>query len=551
MTVKHPHVCKKGVAECTDEICTAAGEECTGTQEYIDCLECQRECTNIHLACNAKTCTAGCGCGVGKVRNEDGTCMDEDQCPCYYNGHSYQVGESFRKDCNLCVCTPYAIYCQNKVCPATCRGYGDPHYVTYDGKQYEFQGDCSYVLTSNNCGTGDTGDVSFTVIVENVPCGSGKVTCTKAITFLLLDVEIRLIRGDDPLVIPAPPAPTQAVYRFVYSGIFFIVNTGYGITLMWDFGTSIYVTLDGKYQETVCGLCGDFDCNAEDDFRSRSGEVEATANIFGHSWKTDESCKLPPDIIHPCEEHPERKNWAEFACGIIKKPIFELCHDLIDPTTYYDNCVYDSCGCDRGGDCECLCTAISAYASACNSVNAPVPWRSDGNCGLQCDNGMNYQPCGEVCPDTCYVEETSANSGCEVSCVEGCHCPEGFKLYKGECVDVVRCPCLYNGQEVNPGFVIIVDCERCECTDGDMVCTDEPCTTPMTTVSVTPPCTCPPDEFACRDCSACLPYEEVCDGVSNCQDSSDEENCECVYGDKVYPVRTQLPNAKSSAIKYV
>ena len=35
----------------------------------------------------------------------------------------------------------------------------------------------------------------------------------------------------------------------------------------------------------------------------------------------------------------------------------------------------------RGGDCECLCTAIAAYARACNEAGLCIPWRSNELCG--------------------------------------------------------------------------------------------------------------------------------------------------------------------------
>ena len=36
--------------------------------------------------------------------------------------------------------------------------------------------------------------------------------------------------------------------------------------------------------------------------------------------------------------------------------------------------------CDQGGDCECLCTAIAAFAEACNEAGVEVYWRSQKLC---------------------------------------------------------------------------------------------------------------------------------------------------------------------------
>ena len=72
---------------------------------------------------------------------------------------------------------------------------------------------------------------------------------------------------------------------------------------------------------------------------------------------------------------------------------------------------------------------------------------------------MEYQACGEVCHGECYDSPEVAAVGCEVTCVEGCHCPPGFKLYHGECVDMVECVCLYNDEEVQAGFIVIENCQ--------------------------------------------------------------------------------------------
>lgn len=58
-----------------------------------------------------------------------------------------------------------------------------------------------------------------------------------------------------------------------------------------------------------------------------------------------------------------------------------------DPSTpqvyhlpYYEACVRDTCGCDMGGDCECLCDAVAAYAKACLDKGVCVDWRAPDFC---------------------------------------------------------------------------------------------------------------------------------------------------------------------------
>lgn len=147
---------------------------------------------------------------------------------------------------------------------------------------------------------------------------------------------------------------------------------------------------------------------------------------------------------------------------------------LLQSQEYCRSCVlfivlYVCLRCDSGGDCECLCTAIAAYAEECNRRGVYIRWRSQELCrmlrhstsshitctatvvflsyckfcllcvgtvvhsvsvffpaALQCENGLVYDPCGPACSTSCPSIQHSPQSQCStLSCVEGCFCPAG------------------------------------------------------------------------------------------------------------------------------
>ena len=127
-------------------------------------------------------------------------------------------------------------------------------------------------------------------------------------------------------------------------------------------------------------MCGNFNGNQDDDFTTPEGDVGITPEIFGDSYKVEDSCPDTKPPVHPCTKQKYRSAWSHKQCGIINRELFIPCHVVVDPRPYYEACYYDTCGCDMGGDCECLCTAVAAYAQVCNLHGVHVKWRSQEFC---------------------------------------------------------------------------------------------------------------------------------------------------------------------------
>ncbi|MXQ90464.1 hypothetical protein E5288_WYG016165 [Bos mutus] len=458
--------------------------DCSNASADAPGAECVRSCHTLDVDCFSTHCVSGCVCPVGLLSDGSGGCVAEEDCPCMHNEAAYKPGEVIKVDCNTCTCRGRRWECSDRPCLGTCVAYGDGHFLTFDGERYGFEGSCEYTLAQDYCVGSDTANGTFRIVTENVPCGTTGVTCSKAIKIFLGSYELILHEGTHRVLQRGPGGDLP--YRVRYMGVYLTVETHGGVVVSWDRKTSVIIRLRHEYKGRVCGLCGNFDDNALNDFTTRSQSVASDVLEFGNSWKFSPSC---PDALaprDPCTANPYRRSWAQKQCSIINSATFSACRSQVDPTRYYEACVSDACACDSGGDCECFCTAVAAYAQACHEAGVCVSWRTPDVCPLFCDyynpHGeceWHYQPCGAPCLKTC--RNPSGLCLMDLPGLEGCYpkCPSSKPFFNEDQMEcVAQCSGCYDrdGNYYDAGTRVpsTENCQSCDCTSSGLQCTHSP-----------------------------------------------------------------------------
>nr|XP_020142403.1 mucin-6 [Microcebus murinus] len=353
---------------------------------------CQMLATGI--ACVPTKCEPGCVCAKGLYEDADGQCVPPEECPCEFAGVSYPGGTELHADCRTCTCSRGKWTCQDSPhCPSTCALYGEGHVVTFDGQRFVFDGNCEYILATDGCGA-NASQPTFKILTENVVCGRSGVTCSRAVKILLGGLSIVLadgnytVTGDDPLVhLRVQPSALHLVLDIGVPG-------RYNLTLVWNKHMTVFIKILRASQDALCGLCGNYNGNMKDDFETRSQYVASSELEFVNSWKESPLCGDVSFQVEPCSLNAFRRSWAERKCSLINSQTFAACHSKVYHMPYYEACVRDTCACDTGGDCECLCDAVAAYAKACLDKGVCVDWRTPTFCPIYCEYYNTHRQLG-------------------------------------------------------------------------------------------------------------------------------------------------------------
>ncbi|XP_039181591.1 IgGFc-binding protein-like [Crotalus tigris] len=445
-------------------------------------------------------CVPKCQCNTGYVLH-DNQCVPTESCGCLYNGFQYELGEEFWEDesCHSrCKCdlSQRTVSCWKASCKAgqkcttvngvhhckesaysTCIGTGDPHYTTFDGRMYDFQGNCVYQM-AGVCSE-DSSRTPFLVIVENNSRGNKAVSFTKVVTLEVYNMTLSLSQEHPHKiqvngVLMDLPFSHENKLKVYASGVHGFIKTDFDLRVSFDWYSYARVIIPKTYANALCGLCGNANQDPSDDLLMKDGTQAEDEIQFANSWKVKEVPGCSTGCTANCpicnDEQKQIYKGGQF-CGILikKEGPFRQCHKIIDPTSYFDDCVFDTCV--YKGHHDTLCGAISAYGTACQALGVHIKqWRSASFCSLLCPHNSHYEPCGNGCPATC--QSLSAPETCEAPCVEGCFCDSGFILSGDRCTPLAECGCSHQGRYYKKGeeFYPTTSCqEKCHCTDNGAI----------------------------------------------------------------------------------
>nr|XP_046201796.1 mucin-5AC-like [Oncorhynchus gorbuscha] len=368
--------------------------------------------------------------------------------------------------------------CFHYECQCICYGWGDPHYVTFDGTYYGFQGNCSYVLVKEILPK-----YNFSVVIDNYYCdATDGLSCPQSLTIYYQSYKIfmtkkkvdgvftSLIYVNQQRIIPAYETKD---FRITDNGIETLlvipaINAKVSFTgLMF----SIYLPWD-KFSGNTEGQCGTCDNNRTDDCRLPNGTIDSSCPDMAHQWHVadhnNSQCTPPPPEPRPTPP----PGCDPPICHLIQSKVFESCHKIIPYEPFLVACIFDVCHMD---DVTIGCTSLQTYADACAQAGVCIEWRNytNGQCDFTCEKPKVYNACGPQVEPTCnawynfkFIQTQNAFSVMGDIQLEGCYCPPGTTLMSSSsnyCIPSCDiCP-LPNGEWKEANETWVSNCQGCVC----------------------------------------------------------------------------------------
>ncbi|KAL1423978.1 hypothetical protein MTO96_020577 [Rhipicephalus appendiculatus] len=325
------------------------------TWPYDQCTNCQ--CQNGTIICQRTVCPPLQCPPEHQEASPDSCCSQcrrpqEKKAMCMYNGQTRFNGETWKlKKCTTCSCHHGLVRCgveeciSAPVCPpeeearhASRQMLSHVRRRTFDGRMFNYQGPCRYVLASDCVGG------TFSIEVWNDVRYSKSFSWTKSVVIKIKDVRVKLgqfmrVRIQKKRV--KLPYVMLQVLNINQEDHNIVVRINKGVKVVWDGDNYVEVSVSPTYKNKLCGLCGNYNDKQEDDFMSRNGTRLSDPNAFGNSWLVGrrKKCFRPAKrASHPLDCRLKDWNLRQQnlkLCNHIKQEPFKACHKVVEATPYF------------------------------------------------------------------------------------------------------------------------------------------------------------------------------------------------------------------------
>ncbi|KFQ30924.1 Mucin-2, partial [Mesitornis unicolor] len=374
--------------------------------------------------------------------------------------------------------------CWHWECDCYCTGWGDPHYMTFDGLYYSYQGNCTYVLVEEISKKVD----NFGVYIDNYHCDTRDVvSCPRTLIVRHETQEVRIATvkpntlqvevtvNKQPVALPYKKFGLS-IYESGINRVVEIPELKMNVTYNGlSFSIRMPYSLFGNNTQGQCGTCNN---NTADDCMLPNGNIAENCETMADHWQVVDPSKpqcspglIPTKVpsttpVQPCKESS--------ICELLLGSVFKPCHGFVRPEKYYAACVFDSCVLPN---LDLECSSLQIYAATCTDQGVCIDWRShtNGICSYKCPSDKEYRACGPIKERTCKSSQQNETSTGQV---EGCFCPNGTMPYdSGVDVCVETCGEFFHFSWMHFGEKFTVDCQDCICLEGGsgIVCEPHEC----------------------------------------------------------------------------
>ncbi|XP_059508204.1 mucin-6-like [Stegostoma tigrinum] len=370
--------------------------------------------------------------------------------------------------------------CSDIQCPGTCSIEGGSFMTTFDERTYRFHGDCEYLLVGSSKmprhGT-------IEAIFEQ--CGT-TYTKTRLVSVIYATYEMKIVFSMDGKIEVNNqrknlPFRTGNIKIYRCSSNYIQMNTNFGLDILFKVTEvfQVYITVGVMFYGSTSGLCGNFNGDSTDDFKSSMEITEGSPVYFVNSWRVTAHCGVAHDEdSDPCSLSQVNEMFAEVHCSALLKEssIFGQCHNYLDPIEFYKNCRFETCNYEQTNDF--MCASLASYVSACAKRGVLlIGWRNSiEQCRISCPHNQTFSYDSRACNRTC-LSLSDPNFECSAgdAPVDGCNCPEHTYLDDtGKCVSAAECPCFL-------AHVVIAHANEkinlyggiCVCENGNLKCTGQ------------------------------------------------------------------------------